>query len=55
MIKAILSAILLLFSSLFFSSDSSELAGSSEAWGLNVAQHGTITNTPAGLVEANDE
>ena len=55
MIKAILTAILLFISSLFSNAGSSELAGSSEAWGLNVAQHGIITNTPADLVEANDE
>ena len=55
MIKAILTAILLFISSLFSSAGSSELAGSSEAWGLNVAKHGIITGTPAGLVEANDE
>ena len=55
MIKAILSAILLFISSLFSSAGSSELAGSSEAWGLNVAQHGIITDAPGGLVEANDE
>lgn len=55
MIKAILSAILLFISSLFSNAGSSELAGSSEAWGLNVAQHGIITDAPGGLVEANDE
>lgn len=55
MIKAILTAILLFISSLFSSAGSSELAGSSEAWGLNVAKHGIITGTPTGLVEANDE
>ena len=55
MIKAILSAILLFISSLFSSAGSSELAGSSEAWAVNVAKHGVITNAPAGLVEANDE
>ncbi|MEO5304951.1 hypothetical protein QKE52_07855 [Corynebacterium sp. c25Ua_47] len=55
MIKAILTAILLFISSLFSNAGSSELAGSSEAWGLNVAQHGIITDAPGGLVEANDE
>lgn len=55
MIKAILSAILLFISSLFSSAGSSELAGSSEAWGVSVAQHGMIAHAPAGLVEASDE
>lgn len=55
MIKAILSAILLFISSLFSSAGSSELAGSSEAWAMNVAKHGIITDAPADLVEANDE
>ena len=55
MIKAILSAILLFISSLFSSAGSSELAGSSEAWGVSVAKHGIITDAPADLVEANDE
>lgn len=55
MIKAILSAILLFVSSLFSSAGSSELAGSSEAWGVSVAQHGMIAHAPAGLVEASDE
>ena len=55
MIKAILSAILLFISSLFSSAGSSELAGSSEAWAVNVAKHGIITDAPAELVEANDE
>lgn len=55
MIKAILSAVLLFISSLFSSAGSSELAGSSEAWGVGVAQHGMIAHAPAGLVEASDE
>lgn len=55
MIKAILSAILLFVSSLFSSAGSSELAGSSKAWGVSVAQHGMIAHAPAGLVEASDE
>ena len=55
MIKAILSSILLFISSLFSSAGSSELAGSSEAWAVNVAKHGIITDAPAELVEANDE
>lgn len=55
MIKAILTAILLFISSLFSNAGSSELAGSSEAWGLSVAKHGIITDAPAELLEANDE
>ena len=55
MIKAILSAILLFISSLFAGAGSSELSGSSEAWGVSVAQHGMIAHAPAGLVEASDE
>ena len=55
MIKAILSAILLFISSLFAGAGSSELSGSSEAWGVSVAQHGMISHAPAGLVEASDE
>ena len=55
MIKSILAAILLFFSSLFSSAGSSGLAESSEMLGLRAASQGAITSVPVDLATPNAE